>query len=212
VSDCQILDTWYSTGLRGTGSHDFEVKDIFVPEAWQVSMDALSPHPGAIFQGSYFNLLGGVAAVALGIARAAIDEFCSLAQNKKQQASIVPLAQQPAIQERIADAEALVRSGRAFLLETVCEVSAALAEGREVPARLQHLKNLSAVNAARSAAEATQLMYDAAGTTSIYATSRLDRCFRDVHTMKQHFGVGLQRKLAAGEFLLGEYAPGEDVS
>ena len=74
----------------------------------------------------------------------------------------------------------------------------------------RHADTLSATpsgHAARSAAAAVELMFSAAGTSSTYASNRLDRCFRDVRTMNQHFGVGLQRPAAAGEFLLQAYAP-----
>jgi indole-3-acetate monooxygenase len=203
----EILDTWYSTGLRGTGSHDIQVVDLFVPEGHHCSLLEAPTQSGALFQAGIFSVLAAtIAAVALGIGRAALEEFGQLAQVKIPSRNIVTLAEQAVMHERVAEAEALVRSARAFLMETVHAISAAGEQGREVTEELRTLKDLASGHAARSAAQAVDLLYQAAGTSSIYASSRLDRCFRDVHTMGQHFGVGLTRKVAAGGFLLRQYA------
>jgi alkylation response protein AidB-like acyl-CoA dehydrogenase len=207
AAEGHILDTWHSTGLRGTGSHDIQVDDVFVPEEYQCAFTDQSPHPGPLFRAGIFSVLSAtIAAVALGIARAAIDEFGQLAQEKIPHRHTLPLTEHALVHERVAEAEALVRAGRAFLMQSVHEISTAAADGREVTLALRTLKDLASCHATRSATQAVDLMFSAAGTSSIYASSRLDRCFRDVHTMGQHFGVGIQRMAAAGEFLLRSYA------
>jgi alkylation response protein AidB-like acyl-CoA dehydrogenase len=208
-----ILDTWYSTGLRGTGSHDIAVDGIFVPEGYHCAFTDPSPHPGGLLRAGIFSLVGAtIAAVALGIARAAIDAFGHLAQEKIPARQTTILAEQPLSHERMAEAEALVRAGRAFLMEAVHDISNAVAENREVTMGMRLTKDLASGHAARSAAAAVDLMFTAAGTSAIYAGSRLDRCFRDVHTMNQHFGVGLSRMVAAGEYLLHAYTPNDPTA
>src|SRR5699024_5903695 len=72
--EIDIVDTWDTSGLRGTGSHDFTVKDLFVPEARSFSLLGAPVHDGPLYRQPFFGTLAaGVAAVALGIARAAID-------------------------------------------------------------------------------------------------------------------------------------------
>jgi len=94
ASDYDILDTWYTTGLRGTGSHDFEINDVFVPgERFFQSIGANSYHPGPLYNTMITNVWGhNVSAVSLGIARDALDSFAEPAQTKTSSHNPVPLA------------------------------------------------------------------------------------------------------------------------
>jgi alkylation response protein AidB-like acyl-CoA dehydrogenase len=144
-----------------------------------------------------------VAAVALGIARDAIDAFTALAMTKTPLLATSTLATQHTTHERVGHAEALLRAGRAFLYETVRTLpynptwSEALSEDRRASIRL------ASTHAAQSAAEAVDLMFNAAGTTSIYASSRLERCFRDVHVATQHIAVAPSNIEMVGQYVLG---------
>jgi alkylation response protein AidB-like acyl-CoA dehydrogenase len=199
----RVLDTWRASGLRGTGSHDFEVADAFVPEGRSVVLGGRPRVEGALYEFPTLGLLAlGVSAVALGIARHAIEAFVELAGGKTPTGSTRTLANRPLAQRAVADAEASLRAARAFLFEAVAEAHAIARCGRlgpEVKARLR----LAATHAAWRSAAATDLVYHAAGGTSVYDASPLSRCFRDVHVATQHIMVAEPTLEVVGRVLLG---------
>jgi indole-3-acetate monooxygenase len=202
---CEILDTWETVGLRGTGSHDFQVHELFVPDGrCFVSRGAPSFEPGPLYNTSFYHLWApNIAAVALGIARAAIDLFIELAASKRSARSSVVLAQRETIQEKVGQAEALLRSARAFLLDTVRETWELLTAEQPVPERLTALNRLAASTAVDYANSAVDLVFTMAGTTSVYTRGRLERCFRDAHVVQQHAVVSPSGIVMAGRQLLG---------
>jgi alkylation response protein AidB-like acyl-CoA dehydrogenase len=144
-----------------------------------------------------------IAAVALGIARDAIESFKALAARKTPGFSSLPLAQHHTVQQQLGKAEALLRSARAYLYSTLEEVTCAHAAGGPVtPDDLAALR-LAAAHSAACAVEAVDMMFDAAGGSSVYAASRLERCFRDAHMVTHHVGVGARNIELAGQYLLG---------
>ncbi|MEZ5557296.1 MAG: acyl-CoA dehydrogenase family protein [Pseudomonadales bacterium] len=202
--EVRIHDTWHTSGLCGTGSNDIEVIDAFVPEGrW-----AVLGHRARVDETLYrFPTLGllalGVSAVALGIARNALDAFLELAGGKVPTGSARTLAERSAVQKDLARAQALVDSAAALTREHIdaawqqAESTGRL--GNDIKARLR----LAATNTAWSAAEAVDLLYHAAGGTSIYQTSALQRCFRDVHVATQHIMVAQPTYEMVGKVLLG---------
>lgn len=205
ASDARIVDTWTVAGLRGTGSHDIAVEGLLVPASRSVSLMEDRPRTtGALYAFPVFGLLAsGIAAVALGIARAAIDELVRLAGAKTPQGSRRSLAERGVVQAQVAEAEALVRAGRAFLRDAIAEAwHAAEITGAIAPPGRAALR-LAATHATTSAARATDLMYNAGGGTSVYATSPLQRCFRDVHAATQHAMVAPSTLELTGRLLLG---------
>jgi len=203
--ECEILDTWYTAGLRGTGSHDFQVNDLFVPEGRQfMSRTSQVFQPGPLYNTQLPNVWGpNIAGVALGIARDAIESFVQLAAAKTPSRTTLRLAERETIQERVGQAESLLRSGRAFLLETVRSLWAALSSAHEAPDDLTALTRLATATAVGNAIQAVDLLFTAAGSSSIYATSRLERCFRDVHIVRQHAVVNPTGFAIAGRHFLG---------
>jgi indole-3-acetate monooxygenase len=205
VGDCEILDTWHTAGLRGTGSHDWRVTDVFVPEerSFPVLRDGPS-EPGALSIRDFVAYGGArIAAVALGIARDAIDAFTALAMTKTPILATSPLATQHTTHERVGRAEARLRSGRALLYETVRELPHSPTWSEALSEDLRASIRLASAHVAQSAAEAVDLMFNAAGTTSIYASSRLERCFRDVHVATQHIAVAPSNIEMVGQYFLG---------
>ena len=205
AADAQIIDTWTVAGLRGTGSHDMAVDDLFVPAERSVSLTADRPRAGgALYAFPVFGLLAsGIAAVALGIARAAIDELIRLAATKTPQGSRRSLAERGVVQAQVAEAEALARGGRALLADAIGDAWLAAEATGEIATPQRAALRLAATHATSSAARATDLMYNAAGGTSVYATSPLQRCFRDVHVATQHAMVAPATLELAGRILLG---------
>ncbi len=205
AADVTIHDTWRVVGLAGTGSHDIEVTDAFVPAARSVSFftDRLQ-RPGPLYAFPVFGLLAlGVSAVALGIAQSASDAFRRLATEKTPFGGKRTLAARPAVQTQIAEIEAQIRAARAFLHAAVDRAYQATLEGGGVPIERRAEMRLAACHATTSAARAVDLAYTAAGGSSIYSSSPLQRCFRDVHVATQHVMVGPVIQELVGKVLAG---------
>lgn len=203
--DVQIIDTWNVSGLRGTGSHDIAVENLFVPASRAVSLVRDRPRAtGALYAFPVFGLLAvGIAAVALGIARRAITELVELAGGKRPTGSRRVLAERPLAQVHVSEAEASLRAARGFLLDAVEGATDVAKRAGAIDVEHRLAVRLAATHATRSAADAVDLMYDAGGGTSVYATSALQRCFRDVHVVTQHLMVAPATFELTGRILFG---------
>lgn len=187
-----ILDTWDVSGLAGTGSHDIEIEQVFVPEAYSWQFGTGNKPQGKHFQGPlyrypfYVTVGLPLGAVALGIAQGAVDACMELAQSKRSAGSTELLRDRPPFQVRLAEAVALVRSARAWLHTAVQQTwEASLACGQVSFEQRADLL-LAAANATRSAASAVDMVYTAAGATANYRRSPLQRALRDIHAVTQH--------------------------
>lgn len=203
--DATVHDTWNVIGLSGTGSHDMEVDDLLVPRSRAISLVTDKPRiDAALYKFPVFGCLAvGIAAVSVGIARRAIDELVELAGGKTPMGSRKRLCDRGVVQVEIAQAEALQRSARSFLVETVGETYHEAERYGEISVRQRALLRLSACNAVRQARRAVDRMYEAGGGTSIYRSSPLQRCLRDVHAATQHLMVGSATMEMAGRVLAG---------
>src|SRR5262245_23856003 len=204
TTEVEIIDTWTVSGLCGTGSHDIAVADRFVPASRSVSLVADRPRcEGTLYRFPVFGLLAlGIAAVALGIARRAVDELVGLAGAKVPALSQRRLAERSAIQMDVARAEAVLQAARAYLFDRVASATAA-AEQAAIAITERAGLRLAASHATASAATVVDRMYEAAGGTAVYAKSPLQRCFRDVHAVTQHIMVAPTAWELAGRVLLG---------
>jgi alkylation response protein AidB-like acyl-CoA dehydrogenase len=204
ASDAKAVDTWRTTGMRGTGSHDFTITDVFIPEerVHGASEESLRPQPLYQFVG-WTHVAH--AALGLGIARVAIDEFIALAGGKSAtwHATEGRLATRTTIQAKVALAEALVGSGRAYVREATRDIWETVSR-RETPSPSQRaVYRLAVAQAYAHAVQAVDLMYTLAGASAIYASGRLDRCLRDIHTAGAHVWVAPDTYELAGRLLLG---------
>ena len=200
-SDVEILDTWHVSGLEGTGSHDIELRDCFVPEARAFAF-GVPVQDTPLYRFPTFGLLAaGVCAVALGIGRNAIDELQRLAREKVPTRGHRTLAHQAVAQQAISRAEALVGSARAFLREEIEATWETVLRGGRLSLAQRARLRLAATNAARASAEAVDLAYDVGGGSSLYSKSPLQRCLRDVRAVTQHAVIGLPTFELAGEAL-----------
>jgi alkylation response protein AidB-like acyl-CoA dehydrogenase len=199
---CRIIDTWTTTGLRGTGSHDYTAEDVFVPaERTFNHLTSTIRRPEPLYSLRTLYSGNGIA-VPLGIARAAIESLLELAAGKvTRQGS--GLRDEVFIQMALARADALVGAARAYVYDVMGDVWAVLQRG-DVLSRTQRARyRLSMSAACHMCVEAVDLMYHAGGGTSLYATSLLDRQFRDIHTAQQHMSFSPKTYEASGRLLLG---------
>lgn len=205
ATDVEIIDTWYVSGLRGTGSNDVAVTDLFVPEERTYRLINGAPTAeGTVHKFPVFGLLGlGVAAVALGIARGAIDDLVALATEKTPSGSRRRLAERASTQMEIAQAEAELSAAQSFVINQVGLAWNEAEEGTQPDIRTRARLRLAATHATRTSARVVDRMYGAGGGTSIYSSSRLQRAFRDVHAATQHMVVAPATYELVGRVLLG---------
>lgn len=205
VSEVRIHDTWYASGLCGTGSHDFEVADAFVPERRIVSVfDPAHHRPEPLFQTPVLPLFAPqVAAVGLGIARAALDELAALATEKTPSFSTVRLADKPVTQVELARAEAALGGARALLYDAVDDLWQTVVAGREPTMRQHAMCRIAAVHASETGAQVARTASGLAGGTSIYSSSSLQRHARDADAVTHHVTQSPQMWEECGRVLLG---------
>jgi indole-3-acetate monooxygenase len=203
--DCELLDTWYSLGMHGTGSTDLMVSDAFVPERHVFSVFTGRPQvAGALYNLGVLPMFAmTVTSVLPGIARAAIDAFVELAKAKTPTFSQTGLATRPTIHAEVARVEALVQSARAFLYEVAGEMMASVKAGLLVPEDLEARRRLACANVAASCTQAVDRLFTLAGSTPVYSGHRLERCLRDIHTASQHLFVSPVWWEKTGQYYFG---------
>jgi indole-3-acetate monooxygenase len=204
-SIARIIDTWDVSGLRGTGSHDIEVADLFVPDERTFSaLDLRARVTGPMNRMHGFDLAGcSFCCVGLGVARAAIDEFVELAQVKVPRSSSELLRDRAIVQAKIGEAEAVLRSGRALLFDVVEDMWETVLAARPITERQRADLRLAMTHAAQSAGTATHMVCAAAGTTSIFTKSPLERYARDAEVVTRHNQLQFVNYEAVGRTVLG---------
>jgi len=186
----EILDTWRVSGLRASGSHDVEVRDELVQEGYWLSLTDPPVVSGTLFQFPVVSTFPpAVAAVALGVARAALDCFVDITRSKIPIGGTTPLRELGSAQIDVARAEALTDSARSYMYETVETLWAIVEQGQPATIDARRRVRLAGIHAADTAASAVDLLYNAAGASSIADTCPLQRHFRDVHVVTQHMHV-----------------------
>lgn len=207
VAECEIIDTWHVTGLRGTGSHDFAVADVFVPEE-RSCPDSITGmpgfagpryHPGPLYEVGLHVVSTAFPALSLGIARGALDAFVALVSGAGGVKS--HLRDNPAIHAELGQAEAQLRAARAFLYETVRAAWESAVQTDHIPTEQRVLMRLAARHACITAAQVVEAIWYAAGALAIFESNPLERRFRDVHTAAQRVPPTIYGD--AGRLLLG---------
>lgn len=199
-----IHDTWDVSGLRGTGSHDIEVKDVHVPAGRWVNLGGRAKIDAPLYRFPTFGLLAlGVSAVSLGIARRALDEFITLAQAKTPTGASHSLARRAMVQRDVAQATAALDSARALTQQKITAAYDTTSRGERLDLETKAGLRLAAAHNAWTAVEVVDKLYHAAGGSSIYAKNKLQQCFRDVHVPTQHIMVGQPLFEVVGKTMLG---------
>jgi alkylation response protein AidB-like acyl-CoA dehydrogenase len=205
--DLQLLDTWHTLGLRGTGSHDTVADEVFVPADRVLSIFDGPVVNRPLYRFPPFGFFAlSVVAPALGNARAATDDLVELAGGKKGLGSTRTLAERPATQAAVAAAESALDAARALYYQAIDDAWRACQSAEPVSVELRNRLRLAATHAARTSADVVRTMYDLAGGSAIYDHSPLQRRFRDAFTATAHFQVNEASRELPGRILLGQRA------
>lgn len=207
-SAVEVIDTWDSTGLRGTASHDYAITDVFVPEAYTCWFQEPPRCSGPLYRMPPVAMFATfIGAVPLGIARHALDDFVELALAKQQLAGTNVLADRQVTQANIGRAQALIDAGRVYVESALSELYERVVAGHAPTIADRGRLWVAATHAAHSAVEAIDLVYKTAGATAVYATGALDRCLRDARTAVQHVTTQEGNYELAGALALQRFAP-----
>jgi alkylation response protein AidB-like acyl-CoA dehydrogenase len=205
--DLQILDTWHTLGLRGTGSHDTVADEVFVPADRVFSLFDGPILDRPLYRVPVFGFFAlSIAAAALGNARAAIDDLVELASAKKGLGSTRTLAERPATQAAVATAESALSAARALYYQAIEAGWRASQDGEGVSVGARNRLRLAATHAVRTSADVVRDMYDLAGGSAIYDGAPLQRRFRDAYTATAHFQVNEASRELPGRILLDQPA------
>lgn len=203
-TDLDVLDTWHTGGLRGTGSHDCVAADVFVPARRTLSLIAGGPVIDApLYRFPIFGFFAlSIAAAALGNARGGLDDLAALATAKTTPTGRT-LASRSATQGAVGEAEAALRAAHGLFFSAIDAAWATAQDPGPVDTELRLGIRLAATHAVRTSADVTRAMYDLGGGSAIYESSPLQRRFRDAHTATAHFQVNPATWELTGRVLLG---------
>jgi alkylation response protein AidB-like acyl-CoA dehydrogenase len=203
--DVVIHDTWRVSGLRATGSCDFEVRDLVIPE--QHAHVFMAPGPtqdGIVYRlPSVSAFAWTVSVVPLGIARGMMNAFVELAGRKSRSGVGTLLRDREIVQSNYGRAEVLHRSARAFLTDAMSELMAALADDGPRLIRARVMLRAAGTHAAESAVRIADMLAAEAGAAAIFETSPIERFVRDVHAAVKHIAMTPNNYLLAGRLQLG---------
>jgi alkylation response protein AidB-like acyl-CoA dehydrogenase len=202
-----MVPAWDVVGLRGTGSDTYSVQDLFVPDEYSVQRDLAAERrvPGTLFLFSTTHLYAsGFAGVSMGIARAMLDEFRAMAMAKTPAATTRPMRDSEVIQNGLAQAEAKLRSARAFLLEVLEEAWEAAAGRGHLALDEKVMIRLATTSAIHRAKEVAEWAYHEAGATAIFEDQPFERRMRDIHASGQQVQGRTAHLELCGQHFLGK--------
>jgi indole-3-acetate monooxygenase len=206
ADEIEIEDTWSVSGLCGTGSHDVVANDVFVPtdrtfallSAEPCLADPLVrmplPSPYAL----------QMASGALGIAQGALDDILALASDKVPLFAGASLATNPLFQNQLGQADAGLRAARSLVYGEAAEAWATALAGDPFTTEQRARIRGSATWACDTAAAVVGMAYRAGGGSSLYRSSPLQRRFRDIHALTQHFLLKLDSLTTVGAVMAGQ--------
>lgn len=197
-----LLDSWQVSGMRGTGSHDYTLTDVFVPTAHTSDSRFSSYHEGPLYQFPALFLFSH-APMPLGIARAALDYVYELGETKQIQPGARLLKQQGEAHEAVARAEAALRSARSWIFEVTQDIWDTLCRGDKVSKEQRAIFRLCLVHVTRTALDVVRQLYDLVGSSAIHLGSPIDRLMRDINVVSAHVVVQSKMYRPAGKILFG---------
>ena len=198
-------DIWHTIGLRGTGSNQYEVKDLFVPDAYTTWRDQPSDRTddGPLYNIPLLTLYGiGFCGVGLGLARASLDAFMTLAAGKTGRVGRGVLRDNPVIQSEVAKVAGGLHAARAFLRDMLEDIwDAANKDGATLEQRAR--LRLAITGALDQSVRTVDFAYTAAASSAIFNGSPFERRFRDMHTVTAQGQAHMSNFESAGQALFG---------
>lgn len=207
--ELDLIDVWQVQGLRGTGSFSFAADRHFVPDEHVMPMNLPIYEPGPLYvipQALMFAC--GFGCVALGVARSALDGILTLSREKTPQFSRSNLAKDAVIQTKIGQSEAKWQAAKALLMTSVESIweRVQAKSSIEVDDRIQ--LRMAGTHAIRESAAVVDVLYNLAGSTSIFEQTHIQRRFQDIHVITQQVQGREAHYQTVGAHYLGEEAHG----
>lgn len=205
-AEVTFTDGWHVQGLKGTGSYDYNVADVFVPDYRTIPLFTREPVRGSS-AASRMGLMpvtaAGHASFALGVAKSMLDDVEELAATKVRMGDMATLASRQTFQKGLAHHVAAWRAARLLVLDAFGAAESAVDSGDELAPRLRADMRLAAVYATDTSRAAAEWAHLAAGTTAIREGSRLERAFRDIYTGTQHAFISEKIAMDVAQIWLG---------
>ena len=200
-----FTDGWHVQGLKGTGSYDYNLREVFVPESHTYPLMTREPRRGGpMYRFGVLPLTGcGHAAWALGVSRSAIDDVRELAVAKTRMGETTSVAHRLTFQRNLAHHEAMWRAAHRLVVDTFTGFEPDVAAGEPVTPQMRCDMRIAATYATEASREIVQWAHLAAGTSAIREGSRLERAFRDMYTGTQHAFISENIYTEAGKLMLG---------
>lgn len=208
-SKTKFTDIWRTIGLRGTGSDQFAVADLFVPEGFSLPSIARNApetrrEPGLLYAFSSLSLYAaGFAGVAIGCARATLDAFIELARDKIPRGARVTMRNNNVIQREVAQSSVRLSSAWGHLLRSLETITAAVRGRGRITLDERMTIRLAATFCIHTALEVTDILYQAAGATAIFNENPFERPWRDVHSVSQQLQGRQVHFETVGQHLMG---------
>ena len=203
-ADVILHDNWYVSGLCGTGSGDFELQDVFVPDRFVHPQQPEPTHPGTLYRlptGSIYPWT--VATVPIGLARGALREFLAIAGQRKRRNDTLPLAERELVQSEVGRIEARLSASRAYMRQAMADLLEAVEAGVDlVPVRVRF--RMACTFASEGSLWAIGQLNEIAGAISIFRTCPLERYERDVRAAAKHIAMSPTAYVTGGKMVLGQ--------
>lgn len=201
-----FTDGWHVQGLKGTGSYDYDVADVFVPEHRTFDLFTRDPFRGdapTFRMGLMAVTAAGHAAWALGVAESMLDDVRDIALSKARMGDMETLAHKPSFQRGYAHHRSMWAAARLLVIEAFTTAEAVVAAGEPLTPELRANMRMAATYATEASREVAQWAHLAAGTTAIREGSRFERAFRDLYTGTQHAFISEKTYLESAQVVLG---------
>jgi len=201
-----FTDGWHVQGLKGTGSYDYNVTDLFVPEYRTFPLFCRTPQRGSspAFRMGLMPVTGaGHASWALGVAKSMIDDVTELAMTKVRMGDDASIAHKTTFQRNLSHHQAMWKAARLLVVTTFGDIEQAVAAGEDLTPSMRADMRVAATYATEASREIVQWAHLAGGTSAIREGSRLERAFRDMYTGTQHVFIGEKTYTDAAQIHLG---------
>ena len=201
-----FADGWHVQGLKGTGSYDYNVTEVFVPESRTFELFTRSPERGssAVFRMGLMPITAaGHASWALGVAKSMLDDVAELARTKVRMGDDGALANRATFQRGLSHHKAMWQAAHLLVLDAFGVAERQVLEDGALTPTMRADLRVAATYATEASREVVQWAHLAAGTSAIREGTRLERAFRDLYTGTQHVFIGEKTYMDAARIHLG---------